>query len=202
MELLRDFGPTDPYEILGELALRSARLQALEHQAADDPHALAALQRAREISQAARQKLRDLDLPATAVNLDPRVPVYGQVKPGQVLELSGIKATKVPALPGTSAVQVPGLPETTETRLGDSGVLHTQATPGQRATRRRPENLDAFVETTAQQAQYMVTLAFGGPALVRLAPELWAAAVALARYGLSSWLRQPKQVQVPAVRPR
>jgi len=203
MKLLGNLGPTDPYEILGELALRSARLQALEHQAADDPHALAALRRAREISQAARRKLSDLDLPATAVNLDPRVPVYGQVKPGQVPELSGIKATKVPALPGTSAVEVPGLPGTTETRLGDSGVLHAQA------TRRLPENLDAFVETTAQQAQYMATFAFGGPALVRLAPELralapelWAAAVALARYGLGSWLRQPKPVQVPAARPR
>jgi hypothetical protein len=192
------------------------RIRHLEAQAAGDPEARAALQRAREIVQAAQQKLRDLEM--TAVNLDTRTPGFSQVqvKDKQAPEVPGTSAVQVPGLPGssatdlktdlpgTSAVQVPGLPGTTETRLGDNGVLHAQATSQQPATRRLPENLNAFVETTAQQARYMATLAFGGPALFRLAPELWAAALALARGGLGNWLRQPQPVPVrtPTAPPR
>jgi len=109
VESIREYGPTAPDEILGELALLSARQQALERQAADHPGVLAALQHVRELIQEARQQLRDLDLPATAVNLDTRTPGYDQVKPELVPKQPGTSAadlkTSVPAIKATTGLK-------------------------------------------------------------------------------------------------
>jgi len=139
---------------------------------------------------------------ASVDDLNTQTPGYGPVKRGQVPELSGTSAIKVPALPGTSAVQVPGLPGTTQTRLGDNGVLHAQATPEQKATRRLPVNLDEFLATQEENARRLMPIALGATALFRFAPELLAAVVA--RGGLGNWLRQPQPVpvRVPTVPPR
>jgi hypothetical protein len=124
-------------------------------------------QRARALALRDRiqQALDNLQHPMSIANFDTKIPVYSPVKgrqapglPGtsavRVPGLPGTSAVRVPGLPGTSAVRVPGLPGTTETRLGDNGVLHAQATPSQKATSAIPANSDLRKLTLTEKAAF------------------------------------------------
>jgi len=166
------------------------------------------------------QRVDELRNPMSVVSsdLDTQTPGFSQVGDEQVPELPRTRATKqLPGLPGATAteqlpplpetratMQLPGLPGFTSSEQGSS-VLHAQATPQQQAPRNLPDNLDEFAETTAQQAQYVATLAFGGPVLFRLVRDVLLGA-GIAWDGVGGLLLKPRpqpvRVPTPTALPR